>query len=200
MQPRQRQRQQVAALRGDQRVQLVEHHAAQTGKKLSRLAVGDQQGQLLGRGQKDVRRPADLAGALVGRRVTGAGLDAHRQRHLGDRRVEVAGNVHRQRLQGRDVEGVEARRLLLRPALGEVDETRQEAGQRLAGPGRRHQQRRAAGAGDPQEIELVRPGRPAAAREPGAESFRQDLGRDAQASAIRKRSISSSARSLIGLG
>lgn len=201
VQPCQRQRQQIAALRGHQRVQFVEHHAAQSRKERLRLAMGDQQRQLLGRGQQDVGRPADLAGALVGRRVARAGLDPHGQSHLGDGRVEVAGDVDRQRLQRRDVEGVEPGRLqLLRPTLREGDEARQEARERLAGARRRHQQGRATRPGDPQEVELVRPGRPAARREPGPERLRQDLGRNAQASAIRKRSISSRARSLIGLG
>ena len=80
------------------------------------------------------------AARLCGRRVAGAGLDADRQAHLGDRRLEVARDVDGERLQGRDVEGVEARAPLARPRGRGADSSirrRQEAGQRLAGAGRR---------------------------------------------------------------
>ena len=73
-------------------------------------ARGEQQRELLGRGQQDVGRIAALALALRGRRVAGAGLDADRQPHLGDRRFEVARDVDRQRLERRDVERVQALR------------------------------------------------------------------------------------------
>ena len=65
------------------------------------------QRELLGRGEQDVRRVAALALALRGRRVAGAGLDADRQAHLGDRRLEVARDVDRERLERRDVERVQ---------------------------------------------------------------------------------------------
>ena len=42
------------------------------------------------------------------RRVAGAGLDADRQPHFRNRRFEVARDVDRERLQRRDVEGVQA--------------------------------------------------------------------------------------------
>ena len=53
------------------------------------------------------RRIAALALALRGRRVAGAGLDADRQAHLGDRPFQIARDVDRQRLQRRDVERVQ---------------------------------------------------------------------------------------------
>ena len=42
-------------------------------------------------------------------RVAGAGLHRHRQPHLGDGRFQIARHVHRQRLERRDVERVQAR-------------------------------------------------------------------------------------------
>ena len=88
-------------------MQLVEHHAAQRAEQIRRVGRGEDQRQLLGRGEQDVRRVAALALALRGRRVAGAGLDADRQPHLGDRRLEVARDVDRERLQRRDVERVQ---------------------------------------------------------------------------------------------
>ena len=70
-------------------------------------ARGEQQRELLRRGQQDVGRIAALALALRGRRVAGAGLDPDRQPHLGDRRLEIARDVDRERLQRRDVERVQ---------------------------------------------------------------------------------------------
>ncbi len=54
-----------------------------------------------------MRRIAALALALRRRRVAGAGLDPDRQLHLGDRRLEVARDVDRERLQRRDIERVQ---------------------------------------------------------------------------------------------
>ena len=71
---------------------------------------GEQQRELLGRGEQDVGRIAPLALALRGRRVAGAGLEPDRQRHLGDRAFEVARDVDRERLERRDVERVQPAR------------------------------------------------------------------------------------------
>ncbi len=88
--------------------------------------------------------------------------------HLGDRGAEVAADVGGQRLQRRDVEGVQPRRR----GGAERDQARQEARQRLAAAGRGDQQRRRiAGAVD--EVELVGVRCPAPAREPGVERGRQ---------------------------
>ena len=89
-------------------MQFVEHDAAQRAEQIGRVGAGQQQRQLLRRGQQDVGRIAALALALRGRRVAGAGLDADRQTHLGDRRFQIARDVDRQRLQRRDVERVQA--------------------------------------------------------------------------------------------
>jgi hypothetical protein len=63
-QPREPERQQMAALRGDQRMQLVEDDARRSSKK-RRVLRGEQQGQLLGRRQQDVGRDRALALARV---------------------------------------------------------------------------------------------------------------------------------------
>ena len=62
---RQAEREEVAALRGDERVQLVEDHAPQAREERARLAMGEEQRELLRRGEQDVGRALDLARALV---------------------------------------------------------------------------------------------------------------------------------------
>ena len=88
-------------------MQLVEHDAAQRAEQERRVRRGEDQRELLRRREQDVRRIAALALALRRRRVAGAGLDPDRQLHLGDRRLEVARDVDRERLQRRDVERVQ---------------------------------------------------------------------------------------------
>ena len=63
-------------------MQLVEHDALEAAEQIGRVGAGQQQRELLGRGEQDVGRIAALALALRGRRVAGAGLDADRQAHL----------------------------------------------------------------------------------------------------------------------
>ena len=110
-QPRQAERQQVAALGGDQRMQLVEHdHSAATPKKRRGIADGEQQRQLLGRGQQDVGRIELLALPLVRRRVAGAGLDRIGRPISATGLPRLRCDVDGQRLQRRDVERVEAAR------------------------------------------------------------------------------------------
>ena len=89
-------------------MQFVEHDALQRGEQERRVVGGQQQRQLLGRGEQDVRRIAPLPLPPRHRRVAGAGLDLDRQPHLGDRRLQIARDVDRQRFQRRDVEGVQA--------------------------------------------------------------------------------------------
>ena len=177
-------------------MQLVEDHALERAEQIRRVGGGEQQRQLLRRGQQNIRRIAALALALRGRRVAGAGLDADRQTHLGDRRFEVARDVDGERLERRDVERVQpafaaqvaagGERVFfflrrrswerLMPALAQLHQARQESGQRLAAAGRRDQQHRAAGARLRQQFELMRARRPAAAGEPAREEFRQERG------------------------
>ena len=66
-------------------------------------------------------------------------------------------------------------RLALRPP-GQIDQRRQEAGQRLAGAGRRDQQHRLPGLGVRQQLDLVGARRPASLREPVEEWLGQAHG------------------------
>ena len=54
-QPRQPEREQIAALGGDQRMQFVEHDALQRGEQIRRIVGGEQQRKLLGRRQQNIR-------------------------------------------------------------------------------------------------------------------------------------------------
>ena len=105
---------QIAALRGHQRVQLVEHDALQRRKQKRRVVGRQQQRQLLRRGEQDVRRIAPLPLPPRHRGVAGAGFDLDRQRHLGDRGFQIARDIDRQRLQRRNVERMQAAAALLR--------------------------------------------------------------------------------------
>ena len=181
-QPRQRQRQQISPLRGDERVQLVEDDAAQAPEQLRRLPMGDEERELLGRGEQDVGRPVDLPRALVRGRVAGAGLDADREVHPVDRRIEVARDVDGERLQGGDVQRVERPARALgagRARVRQLDQGGQEARERLARARRRHQERRAPRLHGREQVELMRARLPAPGREPGVEGFRERGGRHA---------------------
>ncbi len=107
-QPREPERQQIAALGGDQRMQFVEHDALQRLEQERRIGRGQQQRHLLRRRQQDVRRITALPLPPRHRRIAGPRLDLHRQLHLGDRPFEIAGDVDGQRLERRDVERVQA--------------------------------------------------------------------------------------------
>ncbi len=82
-QAREIERQEVAALRHHERVQLVENDALQVGEQGLGIGAGEQKRDLLGRRQQDVGRVPPLALALRGRRVARAGLDADVESHLG---------------------------------------------------------------------------------------------------------------------
>src|SRR3546814_1707697 len=63
--------------------------------------------QRFGGGQQYVRRPAALARLLVRRCIAAAALDADIESHVVDRPEKVALDVGRQRLERRDVKGVQ---------------------------------------------------------------------------------------------
>ena len=186
-QSRKAERQQVAAFRCDQRVQFVEHDAFQRREQVRRVVGRQQQRELFRRGQQDVRRIFALALPPRHRRVAGAGFDPDRQLHIGDGAFKIAGDVHRQRLQRRDVERMQSaaagyaapgRRELcrgLRSGRAEFHQRRQKSGQRLARAGRRDQQRRAIGLRLRQQVELMRARRPAPRRKPAQENIGQQL-------------------------
>jgi hypothetical protein len=71
-----------------------------------------------------VRRIGLLPQALLGAGVAGPCLDAQIEPHLADRRHEIALDIRRQRLQGRDIERMQAGRRV----AGKVDQAGQEAG------------------------------------------------------------------------
>ncbi len=89
-------------------MQFVEDHALERAEQIRRIGRGQQQRELLRRGQQDLRRIAALALALRGRRVAGARLDADRQPHFGDRRFQIARDIDGERLERRDVERVQS--------------------------------------------------------------------------------------------
>ena len=105
---RQGQREQHAALRGHHGMQFVEDDGAQVLQQMCGMRIGHHERHLLRRGDQDVGRVLALAHALVLRRVAGAGLDGDGQPHLPDGCLEVAGDVHRQRLERRNIERVDA--------------------------------------------------------------------------------------------
>ena len=160
LQPFERQRQVRAALGGHQRVDLVDDHRVHRSQPLARVRR-QQQEQRLGRGDQDVGGVALEARALVRRRVAGA--DRHR-RHVeghalrrgqvgdaGERRAQVALDVHGQRLERRQIQHAAARVAFRHRREHQPIEARQERGQRLARAGRRENQRglAAAMAGQP---------------------------------------------------
>ena len=161
--PRQAERQEIATLVGDERVEFVEDDGVEVGEKARRVGGGQEERCLLRRRQQDVGGFQLLPLALGDRRVAGARFKFHRQPHLRHRRFKVPGNIDRERLQRRDVERVDAapaERSVLRPFV-EGDQRRQETGESLPGSGRRDQQRRPPGPGLCQQFELVRARRPA---------------------------------------
>src|SRR5262249_56081736 len=66
-------RQQIAALGGDERMQLVEHDPRQRSEQMRRVSGGEQQRHLLGRGEQDIGGIAALAGGAPSRRGGGGG-------------------------------------------------------------------------------------------------------------------------------
>ena len=140
------------ALGAGHRVQLIDDHAAGRAQHLATGVRGQQDVQRLGRRHQDVRRRAAHARALAAGRVAGAhrGPDAdvrqaERQQlgaNPGERLAQVELDVVRERLERRDVQHVHR---ILEPALESflqqrVDR-REKRRQRLAGTGRRRDQR-----------------------------------------------------------
>ena len=172
--PRQIERQKIAALAGGERVQLIEDDEFEASEQLSRALVRQHQRDLLRRGQQNIGRQDPLAGAARGRRVAGAGLELDRQPHLRHRHGQIARDVDRQRLERRDIERVDRScRLAFRRTAGEIGQARQEAGQRLAAAGRRDQQRVAPGARVRQQLKLMGMRVPAARLEPAGKGLGQ---------------------------
>ncbi len=148
-------------------------------EQIRRVGRGEQQRELLRRGEQNVGRIAALPLALGGGRVAGAGFQPHSQPHLAHRDFQVARDVDRQSLQRRDIERVQALRAAYRAAgrdqparrrsrLIQLHQRRQEAGQRLAAAGRRDQQHRAPALRLGQQFELMRRAAPSRGRQTSA--------------------------------
>ncbi len=150
-------RQQLAALGGDERMQLVEHDAAQRAEGALGVGVAEQQRQLLGRRHQDIGRGVTLALAAVRRGVAGARLDLDGCAHIGNGDGQIARHVDGQRLERGDVERVEAGRRVRQ----QIVEAGEKTGERLAGAGRGDQQRRGVAPPGGQHVELVPARRPA---------------------------------------
>src|SRR6516225_4885403 len=117
---------------------------------------GEQDVERFGRGDEDVRRVFDLQRALARRRVAAAYGDADVGQRgaarlgggedAGERRLQVLLDVVAERLEGRYVDGVDTvLESAVEAALDEIVERPQKRGERLAGTGRRGDQRVEAG-------------------------------------------------------
>ncbi len=137
------------------------------------VGVAEEQRQLLRRRHQDVWRRTSLPRPSRHRRVAGARLGADRQLHLRDGRRQVARHVDGQRLQRRDIERVQTPPAVGARTLRQAHEAGQEAGERLARPGRRDQQGRAPLPGSLDQRQLMRPRGPPARGEPGGKRLGQ---------------------------
>ena len=169
LESREAERQEIAALGAGERMQLVDDDALESPEDRRRVRVGQHERQRFGRRHQDLRRRLALALALLVRRVAGARLGADPEAHLGDRLHEIAMHVDGERLERREVEGVQSGP---RP-FGELDQAGQEPGQGLAAAGGRDEQSRAPRPRRLDHGELMGMGRPAALPEPGGEGRRQ---------------------------
>ena len=174
-------REQVAALVGHQRVQLVEDDGVEIGEEAVGVGGGEQQRRLLRRGQQDVRRVQLLALALVQRGVAGARLEPHRR---GRSRRPAARGCGRYRRQAPSAArrrgcGCRGRAGRVRPAGARAGETRlgRKPASVLPAPvgAISSVERPALRLGE--QLELVRPRRPAARGEPGGEGRGQQARR-----------------------
>ncbi len=173
-QPRDAQRQLIAAFGAGQSMHFVHHHGAKAGEHRGCIRQRQQHRQALRRGQQQVRWVGTLARTAIGRRVAGARFDRNRQAHFLDRPHQVARDVCGERLQRADIQRMEA----LFSAIGarrcgQFDKAGQEPRQRLATPGRGDQQHALARACGIQHGQLVPAWGPTPGGEPVGKEFRQ---------------------------
>ncbi len=155
-------------------MQLVENDGVEIAEKESCIGAREQQRHLLRGRQQDFgwRQALALAFALWG--VASAGLDADLEAHLGDRHEEIARDVDGECLQRRDIQRAQSGTACRSPSCSvRRNQAREETGQRLAGAGRRNQQRGAPCRGLCEQGKLVRTRLPAFRREPAGERLRQ---------------------------
>ena len=140
LQPLDREREVRAALRPGDGVHLVEDERVDGAEQLTRLRRQQEEERLRSRDQ-DVGRVAQHRRALLLRRVAGADGDAELRLEPGERTAQVPLDVVVQRLQRRDVEHAQSGAGRRRQPVDRVE----EGGERLAGAGRRLDQRVRAG-------------------------------------------------------
>ena len=186
LEPLERQREVRAALVRRERVDLVDDDRARRPQHLAARLAGQQDVERLGRGDDDVRRALAHARALGLRRVAGANeradLDVGQAERLqfgadaGERRLQVALDVVRQRLERRDVDDVRLVREAPRGAFAHQRVDRgEERRERLARAGGRGDQCMAAGH-DRRPRRDLRRGRPGERRaEPRLNRWMEEL-------------------------
>ena len=112
---------------------LVDDDASEVRKEFVCMVGRNEQGELFGRGEQDIRRIGALALALRLRRVARAGLDADVEAHFGNGGIEVALHIGGEGFQRRDVERVQGRASGVRLRLPlQFNQACQEPRQRLA--------------------------------------------------------------------
>ena len=121
---------------------LIHDDAFEICKEGSGVIGGNEQGQLFRRGEQNVRRVTPLALSHMGGRVAGAGLYPNGQVHILDRRHQIALDIHGQRFQGRNIQGVQCWNAGIVGALLllQLDQAGEKPRQRLASTRRRDQQ------------------------------------------------------------
>ena len=163
------------------RMDLVDDHRARRRQHFAAGSGAEQDVERFRRGHDDVRRGAPHALALARRRVAGAhpaadldirqSLGAQGFAYTGERDLQIAPDVVRQRLQRRDVNDL---RLILQlarqPLPHQPVDRRQKGGKRLARPGWRRNQHMPAGPDRWPCLGLCRCRRREAAVEPGGDS------------------------------
>ena len=174
-------RQQIAALAGGEGMDLINHDPLQRTEHLRCLWIGQQQTERFGRGQQHVRWTGALPSLAIGRRVATARFNPQRQAQIRNRRQQVALHIMRQRLERRNVEGVQTigRGLGVQHRRAEIGERRQEPGQGLARAGIGHQQGMLPSLRGGQHRALVTAHPPAARGKPLLKFRRQTLHRRA---------------------
>jgi hypothetical protein len=169
----------------------INNYPFQARKDARGVLVAEQEGEAFWCGEQDMRRVGALAAALGVGGVAGAVLDADRQGGTLDRAAQVAADIGGQRLEGGDVEGVQALGF-----MRDFSKRGQESGQRLAAAGGGDQQGGGLiGAGE--HVELVRVQRPALSFEPvGKGGGELHAGEARGAEAVRKGQRAGKQRSL----
>ena len=177
LEPLEREREMRAALRAGDRVDLVDDHRAHAAEHPAPAHAREHDVQRLGRRDENVRRLAEHPRARRRRRVARAHGDADLRKllarrveplaQLGERLLEVALDVVVERLERRDVEDVHrVRQRLRQPVDDELVQLPEKRRERLAGAGRREDERVVAARDRRPAVALRRDSARRASREP----------------------------------